>query len=154
LLSDKEKRTIARWVDLGGPIDFPQTDGFGYTDDSQLPIINLASPSNGINSADNEIIIGFHDAKSGIDWNSLALKYYSVENSVKLSKSNSLMKAISSLRKQYVFINQKTQINNKGVLKLPLAYLKLIKLKEYILEVTIKDTAGNKNIATTRFSVE
>jgi hypothetical protein len=153
-LSDKEKRSIARWVDLGGPIDFPQTDGFGYTDDSQLPIINLASPSNGINSVNKEIMIGFHDTKSGIDWKSLVLKYYSVEDSIKFSKSNSLMKTISSLRKRDVYINQKTQINSKGVLKLPLASLGLSKQKEYILEVTIKDTVGNRNIATTRFSIE
>jgi len=152
-LSDKEKRTIARWADLGGPIDFPQTDGFGYTDDSQLPIINIAYPLIGKNKINDNLVIAFHDVKSGIDWTSLKLQYYTVEQSMDISKSNGWFNSSKPLIKKDVYINQKKRINDKGVLRLPLSDLHIELDKEYILEVTIKDKVGNRNIATSRFSI-
>ncbi len=74
-LSDTEKRTLARWVDLGSPINFPNTDGFGYTDDNQLPIINVFIPKRGDNDTLSDWTIGVADAKSGIDISTLRVNY-------------------------------------------------------------------------------
>jgi len=81
-LSDKSKRTIARWVDLGSPIDFPKTNGFGYTDDNQLPVINVHSPQRGYSPDSTEWSVGFIDAKSGIDVSTVKIEYAKITNDV------------------------------------------------------------------------
>ena len=136
-LTDKEKRTLARWVDLGGPIDFPTTDGFGYTDDSQLPIISLLSSEDSLLNKNDEIRIGFHDVKSGINWLTLNVEYYPVNQPEK---------------RESLFINTHKAVNHEQVLTLPLSTLKIQPLREYILEINISDKAGNKNIFTKKIA--
>ncbi len=146
-LSDKEKRTIARWVDMGGPIDFPQTNGFGYTDDSQLPIINLSSPTFGTNERDIDVIFGLHDTKSGIDEESLkvSFEYVNQNNKGKLVIENVW---IPSLK-----LNLNKSLKKQGVysLKLPQQYMK--KQGDYIITIQVSDQTGNKNILTRRFTL-
>lgn len=135
-LLDSEKRTIARWVDLGGAIDFPTLSdsslaGFRYTDDYQLPVINVYQPKRG---GDNigSAVVGFADAKSGIDWSTLIVTYYPVDGS-------DIERSITV---------SATPIKNILTFSLP----SLTTDKEYVLKVRIEDNDGNMNIETVRFN--
>lgn len=136
-LTDLQKRTIARWVDLGAPVDFPTLNnaefaGFRYTDDYQLPVINTYLPRRGANNS-NSAIIGFADAISGIDWGSLAVTYYPADGS-------DIERTITV---------PGGPANNVMSFNLPT----LVSGKDYILKVSIRDLAGNQNIETVRFSI-
>lgn len=129
-ITDEEKRTIARWVDLGSPIDFPQTDGMGYTDDYQLPVVNIYTPHTGTNN-NTELKVGFNDAKSGLDWNTLAVSYYKVGST-----------------EQVVSVTA-SDVDTRDILTKNLA----LGVGDYVVTVTINDNAGNTGIATRRFTV-
>ena len=130
-ITDVEKRTIARWVDLGSPIDFPQTDGMGYTDDYQLPVVNIYTPRSGANSS-TQLKVGFNDAKSGLDWSTLEVRYY----------------RIGSVE-QVVPVSPASDVDANDILTKNLA----LGVGEYVVTVSINDNAGNTGIATRRFSV-
>jgi hypothetical protein len=137
-LTDLEKRTVARWIDLGAPIDFPELDlsdlkGFRYTDDYQLPVINIEQPKRGVN-ATGDVIIGLTDAKAGLNWNSLAISYYSVGES-------QTEKAIAE------FVR-----SDRNIISFSLPTL--MEEKQYILKVEVMDNAGNKNIQTVNFTIK
>ena len=74
-LSDEDRRTIIRWIDLGCPIDLdpqykpedPKSRSFGWMGDDQRPTLALTYPLAGANSALPRILIGMHDAYSGLD---------------------------------------------------------------------------------------
>ncbi len=136
-LTDLEKRTIARWVDLGSAVDFPalsdaELAGFRYTDDYQLPVINIYLPRRGSNTS-SAAQIGFADAISGIDWGSLVVSYYPVDG--------------SDVEKNITIAG--SAVNNVMNFNLPAQEA----AKDYILKVFIQDLAGNKNIETVRFRV-
>jgi len=128
-LTDLEKRTIARWVDLGSPIDFPQTDGFGYTNDNQLPIVTVFSPKRGPSSSADGWVVGVYDSKSGINFSSVKVIYTPISE--------------SGLAGTPVTINvDARQIDSKGILTLAAP----TNAPSYIFEVSVKDNAGNINI--------
>lgn len=145
-LTDIEKRTISRWVDMGGPIDFPQTDGFGYTDDSQLPIIHLSSPFFGENKRDIDVIFGLHDVKTGIDEKSIKIGFAFV-NTI----HNKLV--IQEVAIPQFILKPKKQIGRQSIYSLPLPERYLIKPGGYVITVEVKDNVGNKNIITRRFTL-
>lgn len=72
-LTDEDRRTIARWVDLGCPIDLhfdplnPQKPGIGWLLDDQRPTLTLAEPQPNANHSLTRILIGMHDYESGLD---------------------------------------------------------------------------------------
>lgn len=74
-LSDEDRRTIVRWIDLGCPIDLdPRYDpkvadspSYGWLGDDQRPTIALTFPSAGQNKALSRILIGMTDAYKGLD---------------------------------------------------------------------------------------
>ena len=72
-LSDEDRLTLVRWIDLGCPIDLtydaknPQATGFGWMLDDQRPTLTLASPKAGTNPALERILIGMHDYGTGLD---------------------------------------------------------------------------------------
>lgn len=137
-LTDLEKRTIARWIDLGAPIDFPALnmagqDGFRYTDDYQLPVINIHSPAIGANT-ETTAIIGFADAMSGINWESIVLSVYPVDNAANSISIDEFTKS----EKSVVTFNLPTLPTDKN----------------YVLKAEIADLAGNKNIQTVNFRLE
>jgi hypothetical protein len=78
-LSDEDRRTIARWIDLGCPIDLdydakqPERIGYGWMLDDLRPTLTLQSPKPGTNGALQFVRIGMHDYGSGLD-----LKRFSV----------------------------------------------------------------------------
>ena len=72
-LSEDEKRTIARWVDLGCPIDLT-TNGYGWFLDDLRPALAVTLPRPGWNSGElGSLLIGAADADSGLDPASLSI---------------------------------------------------------------------------------
>jgi hypothetical protein len=71
-LSDEDKLTLVRWIDLGCPIDLdydsknPTKAGFGWMLDDQRPTLTLTTPVAGANPPLNRILIGMYDA-GGLD---------------------------------------------------------------------------------------
>ncbi|HEY6250047.1 MAG TPA: hypothetical protein VI685_08800, partial [Candidatus Angelobacter sp.] len=73
-LTDDEKMTIARWIDLGAPITGSDPSYKGYFADEIKPTIALSSPRSGtIPGPLNQIRIGMFDAYSGINASSLSV---------------------------------------------------------------------------------
>jgi mono/diheme cytochrome c family protein len=72
-LSDEDKRTLVRWIDLGCPIDLdfdpanPQAIGNGWMLDDNRPILTLTSPQPGANGSLTRLLVGMHDYYSGLD---------------------------------------------------------------------------------------
>jgi hypothetical protein len=78
-LSDEDRRTIVRWIDLGCPIDLdfdeskPSRRGYGWMCDDNRPTLALTSPRAGRNETFDRILIGMHDYLTGLDEKSLSV---------------------------------------------------------------------------------
>ena len=74
-LSEDEKMTIARWIDLGASITRQGDASYhGYYADELKPTLTVSSPRSGSNAHPvDEIRIGMFDAYSGIDRSSLSV---------------------------------------------------------------------------------
>ena len=77
-LSDEDKLTLVRWIDLGSPIDRIDPDGSeqgepGWFLDEGRPTLTLAFPEPGANAALRQIIVGMHDYSSGLDMESFSV---------------------------------------------------------------------------------
>lgn len=78
-LSDEDRRTILRWIDLGCPIDRdydpqrPTERGLGWMLDDLRPTLVVSSPVAWKNSAVESIVLGMHDYDSGLDVESLTV---------------------------------------------------------------------------------
>lgn len=74
-LSDEDRRTLARWIDLGCPVDLrfdphhPDRTGIGWLLDDQRPTLTIANPEPGRNGPISRIVIGMHDYGTGLDLN-------------------------------------------------------------------------------------
>jgi hypothetical protein len=74
-LTDEERRTIVRWIDLGCPIDLdpqynpadPNSRSFGWMGDDQRPAVVVTYPEPGVNARLTRILVGLADAYSGVD---------------------------------------------------------------------------------------
>jgi hypothetical protein len=72
-LTDEDKRTLARWIDLGCPIDLdfdpkhPEARGAGWMCDETRPTLTLTYPRAGVNAPLTRILVGMHDYDSGLD---------------------------------------------------------------------------------------
>jgi hypothetical protein len=64
-LSDEDKLTLARWVDIGCPID--RDPARGWLLDEGRPTLNLTYPRAGANAELNRILVGMHDYGTGLD---------------------------------------------------------------------------------------
>lgn len=79
-LSDEDRKTLVRWIDLGCPIDFdydatrPDHRGFGWACDDKRPTLTMASPRAGQNDQVERILIGMADYYSGLDEHSLKVE--------------------------------------------------------------------------------
>jgi hypothetical protein len=75
-LTDEDRRTILRWIDLGCPIDRdfgprePGRRGQGWLLDDQRPTLTLTYPRAGVNAPLTRILVGMHDYGTGLDLNS------------------------------------------------------------------------------------
>lgn len=76
-LTDEDRRTLVRWIDLGCPIDLdcdpknPGKPGYGWTCDDNRPVLTLTSPRAGRNESLGRIVLGTYDYYSGLDPESL-----------------------------------------------------------------------------------
>jgi len=76
-LSDEDRLTLVRWVDLGAPVDLtydpknPNKRSTGWFLDDQRPTLALTYPRVGLNQSFDRILIGVHDLGTGLDMNSL-----------------------------------------------------------------------------------
>jgi hypothetical protein len=72
-LSDEDRRTLVRWIDLGCPIDWaydpthPEKRGNGWMLDDQRPTLTLTSPRAGTNDPLARLVVGMHDYNTGLD---------------------------------------------------------------------------------------
>ena len=72
-LTDEDKLTLVRWIDLGCPIDLahspakPQAAGYGWHLDDQRPTLSVPLPKSGANEKLDRILIGMHDYGTGLD---------------------------------------------------------------------------------------
>jgi hypothetical protein len=72
-LSDNDRRTLVRWIDLGCPIDFdydhsdPEQRGFGWMCDDKRPTLTVTEPVAGINAPLDRILLGSFDYYTGVD---------------------------------------------------------------------------------------
>jgi hypothetical protein len=72
-LTDEDRRTLVRWIDLGCPIDLdydpknPNKRGSGWMLDDQRPTLTLTCPQAGGNAELTRILVGMHDYGTGID---------------------------------------------------------------------------------------
>src|SRR5207249_5019534 len=75
-LSDEDRLTFVRWIDLGCPTDFafdpknPAKRGQGWLADDNRPTLTLTYPQPGANAKLARILVGMHDYDSGLDLNS------------------------------------------------------------------------------------
>jgi hypothetical protein len=75
-LTDEDRRTIVRWIDLGCPIDLdydpaqPQQRGYGWMLDDNRPTLTLTHPKSGVNGPLTRILVGMHDYDTGLDMTS------------------------------------------------------------------------------------
>jgi hypothetical protein len=75
-LTDEDRRTLVRWIDLGCPIDHdfdprhPDRRGKGWMLDDQRPTLTLTYPRAGVNPPLTRVLVGMHDYNSGLDMSS------------------------------------------------------------------------------------
>jgi hypothetical protein len=75
-LTDEDRRTIVRWIDLGCPIDHefdpkqPERPGSGWMLDDQRPTLTLTYPRAGANDSLTRILVGMHDYGTGLNTDS------------------------------------------------------------------------------------
>jgi Hydrazine synthase alpha subunit middle domain len=79
-LTDEDRLTIVRWIDLGCPIDLdydpkaPEQHGFGWFLDDQRPTLALTHPKAGANAELSRLLVGMYDYGSGLDAKSFSVK--------------------------------------------------------------------------------
>jgi hypothetical protein len=72
-LTDEDRRTLVRWIDLGCPMDKtfdpknPAERGSGWLFDDQRPTLTVAHPAAGQNDKLSRILVGMHDYGTGLD---------------------------------------------------------------------------------------
>ncbi len=76
-LTDEDRRTLVRWIDLGCPIDLdfeqsnPSRNGRGWMLDDNRPVLTLTYPRPRQAAPIDRILLGMHDYYSGLDTSSL-----------------------------------------------------------------------------------
>lgn len=79
-LSEEDRLTIVRWIDLGCPIDLdfdpanPEKREQGWLADDQRPTLVVTYPQAGANHPIEKLLIGMHDYATGIDAASFTVK--------------------------------------------------------------------------------
>jgi hypothetical protein len=141
-LSDEDRLTLARWIDLGCPIDFdvpsagPEVRGSGWMQDDNRPTLTLTYPQAGANAELTHILIGMYDYDSGLDLASLqVVADFPVDG----------VAAGENLASRF-----KVQAQNAWEWKLSTPVRTLPKGK---LTVSVKDRQGNRTSIERTFSV-
>ena len=78
-LTDEDRRTLVRWIDLGCPIDRdfdpnnPGKTGHGWMLDDQRPTLTLAEPKADTHDGMKRILVGMYDYGTGLDLNTFSV---------------------------------------------------------------------------------
>jgi hypothetical protein len=142
-LTDADRRTFVRWIDLGCPIDFdfdpahPDHRGLGWMLDDNRPILTLTSPQPGANGPVTRILIGMHDYDSGLDSGSLEVRANFAINGIAAGEN----------------LADKFQPRSQGVWELKLSQ-PVTQLAAAKLTVAVKDRQGHWSRIERRFHVE
>lgn len=140
-LSDDDRRTLVRWIDLGCPIDFdydasnPNRRGFGWAGDDKRPTLTLTEPQAGANPKLTRILIGLTDYYSGIDAESLSVVADFAVNGTPAGEN----------------LGSQFQKTGDGILELKLA--EPIPPGEHSLTVSVGDRQGNRTVINRVFHV-
>ena len=137
-LSDDEKMTIARWIDLGAAITRQGDASYkGFFADELKPVLTVSSPRAGVNSHPIDAIsIGMFDAYSGIDRSSLSVIASVVVDGIA---------AGTELASRFIEIAS-------GVWTLSMS-TPLANLPDARIAISVKDNAGNISRIDRSFSV-
>jgi hypothetical protein len=141
-LTDEDRKTIVRWIDLGCPIDLdydpahPDHRRYGWACDDNRPILALALPKAGKNAAFDRILIGVHDYYSGLEMDSFSV-----------TADFAIDGALPGTNLARKFVNK-----SQGVWELRLAQ-PIARLPRGVLTVSIKDRQGNIAKQQRAFSV-
>jgi hypothetical protein len=142
-LTDEDRRTLGRWIDLGCPIDLdydpkhPEYRGYGWMLDDNRPILTLTLPKERQSEPLDRILIGMHDYYTGLDQKSFRVTTDFTVNGTKPG---------DNLASQFKSIAQ-------GVWQLDLAQ-PLRDVKSARITVSIRDKQGNVTRIERRFSVD
>ena len=136
-LTDEDRMTLARWIDLGCPIDLSKDPTRpGWSLDDQRPTLTLTYPRAGRNEALTRIVVGMHDYGTGLD-----LKSFQVTADFTVNGS----KAGANLADQF-------RTTSEGVWELVLTQ-PTAKLQSGSLTVSVKDRQGSVSRIERTFSV-
>ncbi|HKB36979.1 MAG TPA: hypothetical protein VKD72_11030 [Gemmataceae bacterium] len=78
-LTDEDRLTLVRWIDLGCPIDLdfdpksPERRGQGWMCDDNRPTLTLTYPRPGRNDGLTRLLVGMYDYDTGLDMSSFAV---------------------------------------------------------------------------------
>src|SRR4029077_5599770 len=70
-LTDEDRRTILRWIDLGCPLELgtdaknPEKRSSGWMLDDQRPTLTLTFPQAGVSTSISRLLVGMHDYSTG-----------------------------------------------------------------------------------------
>jgi hypothetical protein len=140
-LSDEDRRTLIRWIDLGCPIDLDkdgakqQAGSFGWLFDDQRPTLTLTEPRAGVNESLTRILVGMHDYYSGLDADSFEVTADFPVDGVEAGKN----------------LAAKFKPKSDGVWELKLAR-PITDLERGKLTVSVKDRQGNTSRIERTFS--
>jgi hypothetical protein len=141
-LTDEDRRTIVRWIDLGCPIDLdydpkqPERRGKGWMLDDQRPTLTLTYPHAGANEELKRLLVGMYDYGTGLDMASFrVVADFPVDG---LAPGEDLAK--------------KFRPKSDGVWELVLAR-PVAALRKGKLTVSVKDREGNTSRIERTFSV-
>src|SRR5262249_5255315 len=141
-LTDEDRRTILRWIDLGCPIDRdfdpkePEKRGRGWMLDDQRPTLTLTHPRPGVNGPLTRILVGMHDYDTGLDMDSFqVVADFPVDGAA----------AGDNLARRF-------KPRSDGVWELALP-TPLVSLRKGKLVVSVKDRQGNTSRIERTFSV-
>ncbi len=141
-LGDEDRRTLARWIDLGCPIDLdydagkPTVRGHGWFADDNRPTVTLTYPHAGVNPSLTRLLIGMHDYDSGLDMASLTVTTDFPIDDVPAGKN----------------LAAKFEAKTADVWKLPLR-TPITQLPRGKLIVAVQDRQGNRTRIERTFSV-
>jgi hypothetical protein len=142
-LSDEDRLTIVRWIDLGCPIDLdydpqqPDERGYGWMCDDHRPTLTLTYPQAGVNGPLSRIVLGMHDHYSGLDLRSFQVVADFSIGGVATGEN----------------LAHRFQTKSPGVWEFVLGEA-ITALPERTLTVSIQDQQGNVSRIKRRFSVD
>ena len=141
-LTDEDRFTLVRWIDLGCPIDLdyqpqqPDVRGLGWMLDDNRPVLTVTHPQPGLNAPLTRLLIGMHDYYSGLDLPSFNVTADFAVNGAAPGEN----------------LAAKFKLTSQGVWELPLDR-PLSALPQGRLTVSVKDQQGNVSRIERTFSI-